>query len=155
MPYKTVTSDDLFVCQMCGDCCRGFGGTYVTPADIRAIAAFIRVPAETFVENYCRMSGGRPVLAQKEDGYCMFWEKDRMCTIHPVKPRMCRAWPFIPGVLKDPKNWEIMSGVCPGIRTEFPADVVERCVREKLIQDGLFPELTGRRARCQQVDIPR
>ncbi|PIP39421.1 MAG: zinc/iron-chelating domain-containing protein [Desulfobacterales bacterium CG23_combo_of_CG06-09_8_20_14_all_51_8] len=139
MPYKKVTADDLFVCQMCGECCKGFGGTFVTESDINAIAAFIQVPSETFVEKYCRMSGKKPVLAQGEDQFCIFWDEVRMCTIHPVKPRMCRAWPFIPAILKDPRNWEIMSGACPGIRTDFPPSVVERCVREKLRTDGWYP----------------
>lgn len=142
MPYKKVTSDDLFVCQMCGECCKGFGGTYVTESDIKAIAAFIHVPAETFIGKYCRRSGSKPVLAQKEDQFCIFWDEIRMCTIHPVKPRMCRAWPFIPGVLKDLRNWEIMANACQGIRTDFPPSVVERCVWEKIQADNFYPEFS-------------
>ncbi len=136
MPYKTVQPDDLFECQMCGDCCKGFGGTYVTETDIENIARFIGTSPETFVKDYCQMSGNRPVLAQKEDQFCIFWDETKLCTIHPVKPRMCRAWPFIQSVLIDPKNWEIMSNSCSGIRTDFPLSVVERCVREKLAEDS-------------------
>jgi len=132
MPYKSVQPDDLFKCQMCGECCKGYGGTYVTKEDIINIARFINTSAETFVEKYCQMSGGKPVLAQKEDEFCIFWDEIRLCTIHPVKPRMCREWPFIHSVLIDPNNWEIMSNSCPGIRTDFPLSVVERCVRKKL-----------------------
>ncbi len=135
MPYKSVRPGDLFDCQMCGECCRGFGGTYVTDKDIQNIAAYIEAPLETFVEIYCRPSGSKLVLAQKDDGYCIFFDPTRQCTIHPVKPRMCRQWPYIPSVLIDPFNWEIMSGACPGIRTDFPPEVVQKCVREKLLQD--------------------
>ena len=135
MPYKTVQPDDLFECQMCGECCKGFGGTYVTETDIKNIARFIGTSAETFVENYCQMSGSRPVLAQKEDQFCIFWDEIKLCTIHPVKPRMCRAWPYIQSVIIDPNNWEIMSNSCPGIRTDFPLDVVVKCVRKKLAAD--------------------
>ena len=34
------SEQNLFTCTQCGDCCRGYGGTYVTDADIRRIAAF-------------------------------------------------------------------------------------------------------------------
>ena len=47
MPYKSVRPDDLFDCQMCGECCQGFGGTYVTEKDIENIAAFIGESSET------------------------------------------------------------------------------------------------------------
>lgn len=136
MPFKTspssapssVKPEDLFVCRRCGDCCKGYGGTFVTPDDIMRIALFIGASPETFVETYCRMSGGRPVIAQKADSYCIFWDEEKMCLIHPVKPRMCRDWPFIESVARDPANWEIMSGVCPGIRTDYPPEVVRACV---------------------------
>ena len=88
MPCDPMTPDDIFNCQQCGDCCKGFGGTYVSPEDIQAIAAFIHVDPEIFLKKYCQPSGKKPVLAQAENGYCVFW-KDGICTIHPVKPRMC------------------------------------------------------------------
>jgi len=131
MPCDPLTPDDIFNCRQCGDCCKGFGGTYVSPEDVQAIAAFIHADPELFLENYCRLSGKKPVLAQAENGYCVFW-KDGLCTIHPVKPRMCKAWPFIPNVLKDPQNWYIMAGLCPGIRTDVtPSEIID-CVRSQI-----------------------
>jgi uncharacterized protein len=126
----TPTPQDLFTCTRCGDCCRGYGGTYVTAADVAAIAAFVGCPPGEFTARYCRTSGARPVLAQRADGYCIFW--DGQCTIHPVKPRMCRRWPFIDSVDSDPFNWSIMAGFCPGIRTGFPPERVRECVRRVL-----------------------
>ena len=127
MPFKSVGPDDLFHCQQCGDCCKGYGGTYVTSEDISAISAFINTDEKEFAETYCKMSGHRLVLAQKDDGFCVFF--DELCTIHPVKPKMCKAWPFITSVLKDVQNWHIMAGFCPGMRTDFPDDVILRVVR--------------------------
>ncbi|MDM8549118.1 YkgJ family cysteine cluster protein [Desulfobacterales bacterium HSG2] len=121
----------IFNCKKCGDCCKGYGGTFVTAEDVEAIAAYIKTDPERFVADYCDMSGGKPVLAQGGNGYCIFW--DEVCTIHPVKPRMCRAWPFIESVLTDINNWHIMAGVCPGIRTDVPDDVIRACVREKVV----------------------
>lgn len=131
MPCNPLTSDDIFNCRQCGDCCKGFGGTYVSPEDIQAIAAFIQVDPEIFPKKYCQPSGRKTVLAQAENGYCIFW-KDRICTIHPVKPRMCKAWPFIPNVLKDPQNWYIMAGLCPGIRTDVTPSEIVGCVRSQI-----------------------
>lgn len=111
----------------------GFGGTYVSDADIEAIAAFIQIDPQKFPEKYCQFSGSKRVLAQGENGYCVFW-KDKICTIHPVKPRMCKAWPFIPNVLKDPQNWHIMAGFCPGIRTDVTHSEIVSCVRRQLDQ---------------------
>ncbi len=122
---------DLFQCRMCGDCCKGFGGTYVGPEEIRAIAGFIGDDdPDGFAARYCRMSGSRPVLVQGGDGYCIFYRDG--CAIHPVKPRMCRAWPFIPAVLTDVGNWHAMAGSCPGMRTDLPDAVIREIVRRVL-----------------------
>jgi hypothetical protein len=92
-----------------------------------AIAELVGCPPEDFAGRYCRTSGGRPLLAQRDDGYCIFY--DGGCTIHPVKPRMCRRWPFIESVRTDPLNWLIMAGSCPGMRTDVPLERVRDCVR--------------------------
>jgi Fe-S-cluster containining protein len=131
MPCDPPSSQVIFDCKQCGDCCKGYGGTYVSPVDILAIATFIDVEPELFLQTYCQLSGKKPVLAQAENGYCIFWRKG-LCSIHPVKPRMCKAWPFIPNVLKDIQNWYIMAGLCPGIRTDIsPSEIVD-CVRSEI-----------------------
>ena len=122
-----LTESDLFECQKCGDCCKGYGGTFVSTDDIQAISDFIGTDPDGFVGQYCQMSGGRPVLLQDESGYCVFW--DGQCSIHPVKPRMCKAWPFIKGVLADVSNWHAMANSCPGIKTDIPDEKVLEYVR--------------------------
>jgi Fe-S-cluster containining protein len=117
---------------MCGDCCKGYGGTYVSDEDIQRIAKFIDVAPESFVDRYCQISGGKPLLAQADSGYCVFWDSVRMCTIHPVKPRMCKAWPFLESVLIDMNNWLMMAQCCPGIRTEAPAQWIREVIQHKL-----------------------
>jgi Fe-S-cluster containining protein len=126
--------EDVFKCRRCGDCCRGYGGTYLTSEDIEAIAAYLGTGTESLLSSYCRLSGDKYLLAQRADGYCVFW--DRLCTIHPVKPRMCRNWPFIESVLKDVGNWRAMATMCPGIRTEVSDEEVIRRVKEALETDG-------------------
>jgi Fe-S-cluster containining protein len=107
----------LFECTQCGECCKGYGGTYLTESDIAKIAAFIGVDIEEFKRSYCVLSGNRPVLAQQPNGYCIFF--NRNCSIHAVKPRMCRQWPFIRSLMVDITNWHIMAGVCPGMNSSM------------------------------------
>lgn len=127
MPSNAVDPSSIFQCQMCGACCQGYGGTYVTPSDINAISDYIGVDADAFVKRYCQISGHRPVLGQGPDGCCVF-HRDGRCGIHPVKPRMCQNWPFIESVVVDPANWQMMAGSCPGMRTDVEPEVVRECV---------------------------
>lgn len=124
----------IFKCEKCGDCCKGYGGTFVTEEDIQAIAAYLKTDPERFVEDYCCMSGGQPVLAQQKNGYCMFW--DNLCTIHLVKPKMCKQWPFIKNVLIDVNNWQIMAGICPGMRIDVSDDIIKERVRKELLKES-------------------
>ena len=129
-----LTHDEIFVCRTCGECCKGYGGTFVTEADLEAIAQYTKIPVNRLKSDYCRLSGKNPVLAQGEDGYCIFRKKE-LCGIHPVKPRMCRAWPFIESVVKDPQNWHMMAGSCPGMRTDVSDEAIRDCVAAVLAQE--------------------
>ena len=133
MPSDTNNPPTLFKCLQCGDCCKGYGGTYVTDKDIEAIAEFIGCNADSFVARYCTLSGNRPLLAQKSDGYCIFW--DGLCRIHAVKPQMCRRWPFIDSLLVDSGNWLIMADSCPGIRRDIPPDKLEKYLKQIILHD--------------------
>jgi Fe-S-cluster containining protein len=124
--YKTAA--DIFECQLCGDCCKGFGGTYVTEADIFKIAAFINTDPANFAETYCDRSGSRLVLTLGADGACIFFDPVKQCTIHPVKPYMCRAWPYIKTIIKNPENWNAMASACPGIKRDVPHQDLKRIV---------------------------
>lgn len=123
-----VRPEDIFQCKMCGDCCKGFGGTYVTTDEIKKIANYLKIDFNSFIKRYCQVTRTGTIVSQKSDGYCIFW--DKKCSIHPVKPHMCKAWPFIEAVVKDVSNWRIMANACPGIRTKFSDRVIVECVRE-------------------------
>ncbi len=130
MNSDMADSREIFVCQQCGQCCNGYGGTYVTEDDIQKISSFIHTDNATFIRDYCRISGGKPLLAQAENGFCIFFNHN--CTIHPVKPRMCRAWPFIPGVLKDPSNWFAMANSCPGMNPNVSTETIIACATAEI-----------------------
>ena len=125
----------VFVCQECGECCYGYGGTYVSHDDIKRIADYISADPDTFIEKYCVPSGKKWVLRQRSDGFCVF-EKEKLCGIHPVKPNMCWSWPHIKSVLMDIQNWQIMGGFCPGIDRNAPQEDVRREVMEEMKKRG-------------------
>ena len=126
-----TTAQDIFDCQLCGQCCRGFGGTYVDETDIKKICEYIQADPATFVETYCDMSGSRPVLTLGQDGCCIFFDPEKQCTIHPVKPYMCRAWPFIKALINHPENWDIMANSCPGMKKGAAFKDISRIATEE------------------------
>ncbi len=126
------TGDDIFQCRQCGECCTGFGGTYVTDQDIENIADYINVETERFISKFCDMSGTRHVLSQGENEKCIFFDMEKQCTIHPVKPYMCRAWPFIQAIVKHPENWNAMADSCPGMKKNVPEKTLKKIVSEEL-----------------------
>ncbi|MBF0204761.1 MAG: YkgJ family cysteine cluster protein [Desulfamplus sp.] len=132
MDSELKRSDDIFQCVMCGDCCAGFGGTYVTQKDIEKISAFINCDSIKFKEKFCSSSGSKYVLAQSETGQCIFFQHDRQCSIHPVKPHMCKAWPFIPTLVSNPENWDAMADSCSGMKKNIPYDVIIRIVSSEI-----------------------
>ena len=129
----TPDTNQLFECQLCGDCCHGFGGPYVSADDVAAISRYIGADPTDFINRYCRMSGSRPLLAQGKDGFCIFC-KDGVCGIHPVKPNMCRAWPFLNSILVDVSNWHAMARACPGMRTDLDDDAIREGVRRAIAE---------------------
>lgn len=135
MASEVKTCDDIFECRLCGDCCNGFGGTYVTQQDIINISAYINFDPEKFIDRYCDKSGTRNVLTLGKDGYCVFFDTSDYCTIHPVKPYMCKAWPFIQTVIRHPENWNTMADSCPGMKKNIPHKDLQKIValeKEKL-----------------------
>ncbi len=72
------------------------------------------------------------MIKTAESGYCIFW--DELCTIHEVKPRMCKVWPFIESILVDMSNWAVIKSMCPGVRENGNPDDLVACVKAVLAQ---------------------
>lgn len=95
-------------CQRCGACCRWEGDVCIEDAEVEAIASFLGMEAEAFVNECCRLRANRQGLSirEGEDGACMMLEEGG-CRIQAVKPAQCAAFPRqwnFPG-------WEKL---CPG-----------------------------------------
>ena len=58
---------------------------------------------------------GTPVIEAKDGRGCPLLSSDRKCTVHPVKPSQCAAWPFWPDMVADRELWEASKLYCPGL----------------------------------------
>jgi Fe-S-cluster containining protein len=118
-PKETETSPDagrppVFQCRQCGDCCAGRGGIFVKPEEVEAMAALLALPEAEFCRRYVEASPLGPRLTVA-DGVCVFLLAGNNCRVHPVKPFICRQWPFLPVLLVEPDELEHAKGACPGI----------------------------------------
>ena len=105
----------VFHCQQCGDCCSGRGGIHVKPGEVEAMAALLKLSVEDFCRGYVEASALGPRLTIAANGFCIFFMEGNLCRVHPVKPFICRQWPFLPVLLVDPDELEHAKTACPGI----------------------------------------
>ncbi len=89
-----ISSGQKHICQRCGACCRWPGQVRVSPAEINAIATFLGLPEDVFIQHKTRLRADRKGLAllDKPSGECEFLDGSS-CSIHPVKPQQCRDFP--------------------------------------------------------------
>lgn len=82
-----------FVCQRCGNCCRGEGFVRITSAEAQNIAFFLNLSLDEFYQNYTVKVHDSSWLRDKPNKDCIFLENN-LCRIHPVKPQQCRDFPL-------------------------------------------------------------
>jgi len=111
-----MSGREVFQCRECGDCCQGQGGIYVQPGEVALMAAFLHLPVAEFRGRYLEASPLGERLASVA-GACTFLKENR-CLVHPVKPAICRRWPFLKALLNHPEELEGAKGACPGIDPE-------------------------------------
>lgn len=83
-----------YLCQRCTACCRWPGFVRVTPEEIAAIAAYVQIDEDAFIQEYTRLRPNREGLAliDQEDGPCFFL-KGNDCSIQAVQPQQCQDFP--------------------------------------------------------------
>lgn len=90
------TAPIVHTCQRCGACCRWEGDVCLTDDDITAIASYLEMSEEAFIERYCRLQRNRRGLslidADNGNGPCCMLTESG-CRIQPVKPQQCRDFP--------------------------------------------------------------
>ena len=104
-----------FECQRCGGCCRGEPGyVWVRDLEIAAIARFLALSRDQFLERYVRQVFGDLSLTERPNGDCVLWSPDG-CLIYPVRPTQCRTFPFWNEYVRSPEAWEAAGRRCPGV----------------------------------------
>jgi len=103
---------------MCGTCCYGKGGIVVEKDDIERISNFLGISSESFIAEYCENRNSKTSIRTETGGACVFFHKEKMCLIHPVKPAVCSLWPFFSANVSDKFNWDMAKDACPGINPD-------------------------------------
>jgi Fe-S-cluster containining protein len=104
-----------FTCTMCGHCCTGEPGfVWVDNADLSAIAVFLDEKIEELVARCTKMGHRGRTLREKLNGDCIFYDREKGCTIYPVRPPQCRTWPFWESNVVTEEAWQQTCDICPG-----------------------------------------
>ena len=103
-----------FECQQCGGCCTGDPGTvYLDAEEGQRIADSLGMPLSRFLKRFAYPFRTGYSLKEDREGNCLFY--DQGCTIYPVRPLQCRAFPFWMQNLRNEARWEDAAKACPGI----------------------------------------
>jgi Fe-S-cluster containining protein len=86
--------------------------------EIERIANFLGTTPPSFITKYCDEKGGRFSIKTGPNTYCIFYDREKNCLIHLVKPSSCALWPFYTPNLKDAETWEMAKDACPGINPD-------------------------------------
>jgi hypothetical protein len=113
-----------FECTMCGACCTGPPG-YVsfTREEAKAIAKRLDITLDRFLRDYTHLGprGASLNEVETEHGFdCVFLDRDAIpgkavCSIHEVRPKQCRTFPWWPEVLESKRAWERAARTCEGM----------------------------------------
>jgi len=150
-----------FECTKCGACCRDeFLLVTVTGSDIVRIAAVLGLSPNEMLKvlDFYVVSDGAPTpigldkfpsvategglsfiaLKKMENGECIFL-KENLCMIHPVRPAVCRSFPFVFDESDGQRTWGLSAKkeICPGLGTGPQASEIEL----EELADTILPDI--------------
>ncbi|MDR0354706.1 MAG: YkgJ family cysteine cluster protein [Deltaproteobacteria bacterium] len=108
-------SAPAFVCRRCGQCCRGQGGVWLTEEELPSVSRFLALSLAELKFRHLAKKGEVWEIVSSAEDFCSFYDLDSGCLIEPVKPVVCRAWPFFWGPLRDDEGFKEARAVCPGL----------------------------------------
>ena len=104
-----------FECTRCGACCRKPGLVWLHPEEPARLAAHLGLDVRPFVRRFLRRIRGRWAIVVPDDEVgCPLLAGD-LCSVEPVKPGQCRAYPFWRELVDDPAAWRAEGRACEGI----------------------------------------
>jgi len=80
-----------YPCQMCGECCYQDIISF-NVLDIDPVADYLHLSASDFIKKYLIRYEEQWFL--KESDPCPFLSSEKKCSIYPVRPMICRKFPF-------------------------------------------------------------
>jgi len=86
---QTISEKD---CVRCGNCCKMNTPIIAQDNEVWAIAKFLKMPKVEVMAKYFKRHANQQIAVK--DSPCPFLEPD-CCTIYPVRPDVCRRFPFI------------------------------------------------------------
>jgi len=110
-----------FECVQCGNCCSGPEQGYIWAGrpEIELMADFLQMSPQQLQQQHLKRVGLRTtIIEQLVTKDCVFLRTIaglKKCMIYPVRPSQCRTWPFWPGNLASPADWNRAATRCPGI----------------------------------------
>ncbi len=88
----TGYEDFQFHCAQCGACCRGEQGyVYLTFLDVIRLSAFFDRPMKDILAEFTYYAGE---YAQLFVNFPCPFQKGNLCSVYPVRPIQCVAYPF-------------------------------------------------------------
>ncbi len=147
---RVSRDSEAFHCQRCGHCCYGRGGIVLGADDRARLADHLGITQEALLTAYAEWLAGKLVLSVRENGYCVFF--DNGCSVHSVKPRVCKAWPFFRGNMIDETSWRMAQDSCPGINPDCGHEAFVRQGRTLLVAEGLL-ETTAEGPEALRLDV--
>lgn len=124
-----------FQCTRCGHCCTGSPGyVWVNDEELDAIAEYRGESVAEVTGLYTRMAKRGRTLRDRENGDCVFFDRNEGCVIYSVRPRQCRTWPFWESNVSSPEAWKQTCEVCPGSGKGDLISVEEILTRVKVIR---------------------
>lgn len=79
----------IIPCKRCGKCCEF--PVNVFDREILKISEYLKIPVEDFKKKYFQHGITRNYLKIP----CPFLKDNNICTIYPVRPKLCREYPFV------------------------------------------------------------
>jgi len=128
-----------FACQQCGSCCSGpdEGVIWISRPEINMLAEHLGLSASELRKKYLRRIGFRFSIRENPCSKdCVFLAElngFKGCTIYNARPMQCRNWPFWPGNLQSPDDWNAAAKKCPGINKGrlYTFDEIEKIKKQK------------------------
>ncbi|MBU1260093.1 MAG: YkgJ family cysteine cluster protein [Planctomycetes bacterium] len=128
-----------FVCQQCGRCCSGpdEGVIWISKPQIQMLADFLGQSVKDVRKNHLKKFGFRYSIREnpcsKDCVFLVNIDGSKGCAIYNVRPMQCRTWPFWPGNLQSPDDWNTAAKKCPGINKGklYTYDEIQKIIKQK------------------------